>query len=713
MSGLDACRIAEIIVSRTDDTLYRGSGYLIAARTVLTARHVVANAAHVIVRFNADREDMWEALAATEWAGDNYDLAILTLATEGPNAVRAAGFAQVGDGCDEIAVHTAGFPKWKMRPEPGGTQFRELHHASGTVAPISNRRTGTLEITLRAPAESTEPDSSQWEAMSGAAVWAKDRIIGVVVEHHPAEGAGRLTGLRIGRAFRDGVARDGRRLSDVLGIDPHALPDVTLPMEAPPRDVALPSLQAYRIPTDWRPDDGPCPIGDAHRADLGALLCLDRGPGTTVVAARAGTPLAEALTAVEEGPIRSGAGPGHDFPERVWSGVRAGDAEAALRGSPAGPAAVGLVVRWPVGTYPGGLPVGRSVRELRARIDATVPGTPVVVLVEADEPIDSIAAATWLGRELDAARTGPPVEVFAHVRPGDPDPDPGPGAGAAIAAPDVGRGANPHALMATVADRMRARSLPAPPYPSDGEPLPAGADPETVAADLVSLLNQAAPWGPPEREAHAIRLVRDYAPRYFLPLLRRHARDRSGDARWASLSAAAAVDDHVTAWLDAVPEIGPPLRVPRRLRDRVLVEGVLLGLLRFGADGVRAWVEAAAHGRSPGAVAVAEFLASGRPAAEFLPEASAESAIAAVRAGQHHLLTVAVAAPEASEAWWAVVGRLPLTARTVRTLAALSVESRRIAGFAADQREPDADFAELTYQMRTAMRPPPARGLMR
>jgi hypothetical protein len=37
--------------------------------------------------------------------------------------------------------------------------------------------------------------------MSGAAVWVADRIVGVVAEHHRAEGAGRLTARGIDRAY--------------------------------------------------------------------------------------------------------------------------------------------------------------------------------------------------------------------------------------------------------------------------------------------------------------------------------------------------------------------------------------------------------------------------------------------------------------------------------------------------------------------------------
>lgn len=697
MSTFHVGQVAEIIVVLSGGER-RGSGYQISRSRVLTAAHVVADAEMVAVRFDADQPEQWKSLSTVEWLDNTRDLALLTLDHERPTVPVPAGFARLGAGHEEIEVHTAGFPKWKLRKDEDNKRFRDLHQAFGRVAPLSNRRSGTLEITLSgAPAHSS--DGSPWEAMSGAAVWAADRIIGIVTEHNFKEGLARLTGARLDLALKDAQDADGRRLSDVLGIDPAALPDATVPRTQPrPAPApALPGLRAYRLPVDWIPGGGPCPVDDAHLADLGALLCLERGPATNVVAARPGTALAAALSAVEEGPVRRGSGPATDFPERSW---RAMDAETALRDLPATSAATGFVVPWPVGVHPRGMTGARSVREVRAQIRAAAPDASVVVLVEAEQAVDAIAAATHIGRELRAGRAGERVEVLTLIRPGEP-PDESSGAAAhGTAEPDG------HRLMATVAAEMQMRTLAAPPCPYDGEPLPPQTDPMAVAGAVVEMLNRSAAWGPPEREAHALGLVRDFAPRYFPALLRRHAAHRSGPTRWASLSAVAGIDDHVTIWLESVPEVDPPSRVPRLFRDRRIVESVLLGLLRTGAGEAGAWREAAANGRCRSVQELADYLASDRPAAEFLSHASAGTVVAAVRAEQYHLLNGGTAAPQASQAWWAMLGRRPLTESAVRTLAALSVESRRVAGFTVDRSETDPDLAELTHQMRMAMWPP-------
>lgn len=694
-------QVAQIVVMRTDETPYRGSGYQISSDAILTARHVVSKASSIDVFFFEDKVDGGRIPASVLWVGADYDLAVLKLSRERSHHVTPAAFARLGHEGREIEVRTAGFPRWKMR-EADGEKFRDLHYGRGTVALLSNVLTGTLEIRMDAsPAADPDPKVSPWEAMSGAAVWAAGHIVGVVAEHHLGEGLATLTGMRIDEPLRDGVDASGERLSTVLDVDPASLPDATAvdKTSEPVSAVAPLSLYAYRVPLSWRPDGTPCPVSDAYAADLGALLCLDRGPTTTVVAARPRTALAEALTAVEQGPIHDGSGAGRDFSERVWRRARLTDAESALRDRAAGAGTPGLVVDWPLEKYPAGVPTNWSAREVVARIRAEAEDAPVVILVEAAEAVDGIAAAALIGRQI-----GPAAQVFALTRPGDIDE--APVAGRVVAS----GGGNGHRLMATVAAHLRDRSLPSPPYPHDGEPLGSDADPVEVAESVVTMLNRTEAWGPYDLEARAIRLVRDYAPRYFSVLLGHHAAARRGPARWCSLAAAAPIDDHVAIWLEKASQVGSPSHMPRLLRDGATIEAVLLGLLRSGAEEAAGWMDAAANGRCPAAWELAAFLVADRPPAGFLVDARAEGAIAAARAEKHELLNAEIPAPAASEAWWAAIARRPLTKGTVATLVALSPESRRIAAFTADRREPDPEFAELVVQMRTAMLPPLRHG---
>ncbi len=135
-------------------------------------------------------------------------------------------YGRIGDRDAVLQVTSLGFPRFKLRKDTGG-RYRDTAHVAGSAAVLSNRRSGTLEIAVPAPpghapreGTSTEPWRSPWEGMSGAAVFAGDRLVAVVSEHHPAEGTGRLTALRV-----DGFPAELRTLLNV----PSDLPDVVPP----------------------------------------------------------------------------------------------------------------------------------------------------------------------------------------------------------------------------------------------------------------------------------------------------------------------------------------------------------------------------------------------------------------------------------------------------------------------------------------------------
>jgi len=683
-----------------------GAGFFVAPGMVLTCYHVVGDDKDLTVHWDRDGQSPLEVPVLER---------VLTLTGTGPIPNLHGGYPdvavlRVGPLADQPCVGID--VEWPRLEDD--FQIFGYPTEGGSVQLTAAR------LTYRGP-KGTRPNlyldlksDTVKPGMSGAAVLntRSGAVCGVVVaSKHTAQSDGALaihwsaveTKLRQVLAANREFHRYDRRwnAAAAAGAPSVASPAVASPAVGwPSSAVVVPGIPAYRVPLDWRPGRAPCPVSDAYRVDLGAWLCLDRGASTCVVVARAGTALADALNKVERGPVRHGRALGPEFPEQVWHVVNVDADEHELRSLRGGSAMPALVVNWPAGGYDAAWLPSRQAGAAYERIREALPDAPVVLVVQAGEPADAIAAAAEIGRHLRSADRGRPVEVLTQVRPGDPDlPSPEP---ALPGDPDLVA----HRLIATVTTLLQARSVPVRPYPADDGPRDAAADPQAVAVKIVDVLVRSSPWGDPAIEALALALIRDHASRYFVAVVRRHSAHRAGSARWASLHAAAEVDDYVDVWLEAAPEVGAPGQVPRSLRDSRLVEAVLLGLLRQrGAAEIGPWRDAARH-RCEATWRVAQQVAGGKADADFFQSASAEVGLAAIRAAAGNPLLADLPAPEASAAWWAAVGRSPLTERTVATLADLGAPARWVAGLTADGDEPDPGLAEILQQMRTAMRPP-------
>ncbi|MDQ3765109.1 MAG: serine protease [Actinomycetota bacterium] len=248
--GIVPGQVAEIIVTLDEGPGRRGSGYRVGPTAVLTAAHVIEGAASVLVRFDADLPGEWTTEAISCWSDPPSDLAVLTIAPrECEAAVALARFGRIGaDRAAVLATRTVGFPRFKLRIDAGlaGLPYRDSHQADGSMAVLSNRREGTLEITVPAPERDPDPGVSPWEGMSGAAVWVGERIVGVITEHHRSDGLGRLAAARVDSA----IARldHGRRaelqmllsLADVVPdvVPPSAGDWVRTAYQAQVRDIA-------------------------------------------------------------------------------------------------------------------------------------------------------------------------------------------------------------------------------------------------------------------------------------------------------------------------------------------------------------------------------------------------------------------------------------------------------------------------------------------
>ncbi len=206
-AGIDPERVAELLVTPAQPGPgRRGSGYRVSESAVLTAAHVVRDAARVRVRFNADRPGEWLTDGRVDWADPEIDAALVTITARprDERQVSLAGFGRVAERDAVLACSAMGFPRFKLRDDPAmplddgsPSQYRDSVHVVGTIAVLSNRREGTFEVSVGPPERDPDPGRSPWEGMSGAAVWSTGRIIGLVAEHHRADGLGRLAATRV------------------------------------------------------------------------------------------------------------------------------------------------------------------------------------------------------------------------------------------------------------------------------------------------------------------------------------------------------------------------------------------------------------------------------------------------------------------------------------------------------------------------------------
>lgn len=220
-------RVAEVIVPRSERAEgRRGSGYLVASGTVLTAAHVVADADRVRCRFQADRPGERTVEAEVVWRHGGIDVAVLAL--EGDETAAPVSYGRIGDHDAVLPCTTMGYPRFKLREDDDGSRFRDAEHIRTNCAVLSNRREGTLDLTVAAPpAENPDPGRDPWEGMSGAAVFGNGRLVALVARHHRGDGPGRLAALRVDRWAAQLRPPELRALERALGhhLTAAALPD--------------------------------------------------------------------------------------------------------------------------------------------------------------------------------------------------------------------------------------------------------------------------------------------------------------------------------------------------------------------------------------------------------------------------------------------------------------------------------------------------------
>ena len=302
-----------------DPTWSVGSGYLIGGRLVLTAAHNVG-AGECLVRMVNGSEH--PAVVRRRGEEIRLDLAVLELtgqdAPEFGEVVRYAVVSQ--EQAERLERCTGlGFPRFKedpTRPRPrSGTALRNIEQLDGEIPTAAGALASllTFRVTARPrehplPSRAGKFGGSPWQGISGTVVFARDedfgeRVVGVVTEHHLAEGGSALTLVPIGAIGVPGVlpAEERRAWWDLLGVpDPAALPE-------------LPALSPRRRPQPPAP-----PRGAVGRAELAAATLAALRDGSAPLVALTGGPgfgksvLARLVAAAVDAPAASDAGNGGD-----------------------------------------------------------------------------------------------------------------------------------------------------------------------------------------------------------------------------------------------------------------------------------------------------------------------------------------------------------------------------------------------------------------
>ncbi|WP_052230287.1 NACHT domain-containing protein [Streptomyces sp. CT34] len=291
LGGLDPRRAVQIITTLRAGPVQLGSGYRVSGDAVLTAAHVVNDAVSVVMRFITEDGGTAELPGEPVWSDSAVDIAVLKItsrASTGESCAAEVARVQFARITQRVDCEALGFPLFKLRadtasPAPEAPRrFRDSHHALATTTPWSDLRAGSLEISADPPG-APEPDRSPWEGMSGAAVWSGGYVIGVVSEHHRADGWGRLAASQVKRWYGRLTPAQISELNDLIGLPRSAYelmeqppppllprppsPDLSEPHGAPEVQKSAKEL-AREVHTQWRDEERQQQVHDPLRLDL-------------------------------------------------------------------------------------------------------------------------------------------------------------------------------------------------------------------------------------------------------------------------------------------------------------------------------------------------------------------------------------------------------------------------------------------------------------
>lgn len=235
---METARVVEVLHDLGQNSRPRwllGSGFIQRAGVVLTAAHNIGGSeefstasGHTYVRMIDGREFEVSTVLAM-----NTVLDIAVLGVEGIVGYSPAPFGRL----DRVhvgvldQVTAVGFPNYKRRDDRPPSN-RPPAQPFGSV-PTAEELSGgvfVLKVTSGLPEHTSDGGDSPWAGLSGAVVLCAESLLGIVIEHHPAEGLGALHFVPFAGLF-DLPFGDQVKMTAALGMG--ALEDLTV-LGAPP-----------------------------------------------------------------------------------------------------------------------------------------------------------------------------------------------------------------------------------------------------------------------------------------------------------------------------------------------------------------------------------------------------------------------------------------------------------------------------------------------
>ena len=193
-------RVVEVQASLGAERAQRyryGSGFRLGGRLVLTAAHVVAGAAAAGITVRGPDKVPHPARVVDGLAGDpdTVDLALLELCDQTAELPAPPVAAVDRDAPVPVPVEgcwAVGYPLFQEVESAAGV-VRETAQVWGMILPAENLVDELLSLHVTSAPRALPPQQealgeSQWSGMSGAAVFAGERLIGVVSEHATRRG---------------------------------------------------------------------------------------------------------------------------------------------------------------------------------------------------------------------------------------------------------------------------------------------------------------------------------------------------------------------------------------------------------------------------------------------------------------------------------------------------------------------------------------------